>query len=158
MSYYTKIFVFIVIASSLFTNLTAAQSTPEELGHRLVEAINQQNRTLLVSLFHPSTIEYYQQEENLDKKLGTLLKKSFSDQHSIMVKSMDKVEKYDSESNTLDFFGMKMTFPEPPEVQISIDETNISGNGNTASVSSKGITEMLVKTDGTWKIVRPQRQ
>lgn len=158
MSYYTKILFLILIVCTLSANLTAAQSTPQELGNMLVKAINQQDRDLLVSLFHPSTISHYQQAGNLDKKLGNLLKKSYSDQYTISVKRMEKVKKYDPESNTIDLFGMKMTFPEPPEVQISIDETGISANGNKASVSSKGITEMLAKTDGTWKIVRPQRQ
>ena len=157
MSYYTKILLTLIVFT-LSANLATSQSTPEELGNRLVEAIKQQDRELLVSLFHPTTIRHYQQEGNLDEKLGILLKKSYSDQYTISIKSMDKVKKYNPESNTLNLFGMKMTFPEPPEVQISIDETRISGNGNSARVSSKGITEMLAKADGTWKIVRPQRQ
>lgn len=138
-----------------------SQSTPQELADQLVSAVNEGEPSAVEALFHPATKAFYRNDapNSLENQIEALMENTFSGDYNIDMTGIEEVEQYDLSTDTYTFLGIKLEFPKRPDMKLDIDQTKVMKNrqGREISVSSKGISEMIVKENGRWYIIRPNR-
>lgn len=155
-----KYLFFTFILMLICTHTLSAQSTPEELANMLAEAVNEGNASAVQQLFHPATVAYYNDlsPDALQKQIDALLEKNFPNDYQINITAIENVKKYNPDKDTYNLGGIPLTFTQRPDFKLDIDQTEVDKNktDRQVSVSSKGVSEMIVKENGRYYIIRPK--
>ena len=132
--------------------LSYAQTTPEELGKAIVEAINAKDEMALKALFHAKNLEDFENAgaEEWKKVSNLYLAKPTINEYKVSSSTFEdsiaaKGMTYDAETQTLSFFGIKTYASVTPSQAIQID---YEAEGVIAPLEFS-----IVEDNGRWYVV-----
>lgn len=137
-------------------------SSPQELGSKRVAAVKAQNKTELIALINPKSVEYMNEKDpgKLEEVLKTWLEMEMPPNPEFVMQSLKDIPDYNAASQTFAVGPATMYFPiAPTDLLVLIGDREVTVNEDGKEVVQKKrapvAIDAVMQEGGVWYIVLP---